>query len=81
MIYAALKTLQVLSIIAWTGGMVFSHFSLRPAVAQLQPPVRLRLMHDVLGRLFQAVLVASLLAQASGANSRVWAATSRFGRR
>ena len=66
MIYAALKTLHVLSIIVWIGGMVFAHFFLRPAVAQLEPPIRLRLMHDVLGRFFQAVLVASLLTLASG---------------
>ncbi len=66
MIYAALKTLHVLSIIVWIGGMVFAHFFLRPAVAQLEPPVRLRLMRDVLGRFFQAVLVASLLALVSG---------------
>ncbi len=50
MIYATLKTLHVLSIIVWIGGMVFAHFFLRPAFAQLKPPVRLRLMdqrHDV----------------------------------
>lgn len=66
MIYSALKTVHVLSIIVWIGGMVFAHFFLRPAVARLEPPVRLRLMHDVLGRFFQAVLVASLLTLASG---------------
>ena len=66
MIYTTLKTLHVLSIVVWIGGMVFAHFFLRPAVAQLEPPVRLRLMRDVLGRFFQAVLVASLLALASG---------------
>ena len=66
MIYAALKTLHVLSIIVWIGGMVFAQFFLRPAVAQLDLPARLRLMNDVLGRFFQAVLVASLLTLASG---------------
>ena len=66
MIYALLKTVHVLSIIVWIGGMVFAHFFLRPAVAQLEPPARLRLMHDVLGRFFQAVLWASLLTLASG---------------
>ena len=66
MLYAILKTLHVLSIVVWVGGMVFAHFFLRPAVAQLEGPVRLRLMHDVLGRFFQAVLVASLLTLASG---------------
>jgi uncharacterized membrane protein len=66
MIYAALKTLHVLSIIVWIGGMVFAHFFLRPAVAQLEPAMRLRLMHDVLGRFFRVVLAASLLTLASG---------------
>ena len=66
MIYAALKTLHVLSIIVWIGGMVFAQFFLRPAVAQLELPARLRLMNDVLGCFFQAVLVASLLTLASG---------------
>jgi len=66
MIYAILKTLHVLSIIVWVGGMVFAQFFLRPAVAQLEPVVRLRLMHDVLGRFFQAVLVTTLLTLASG---------------
>ena len=66
MLYNALQLAHVLSIIVWIGGMVFAHFFLRPAVAQLEPPARLRLMHDVLGRFFQAVLLASLLTLASG---------------
>ena len=66
MLYATLKTLHVLSLIVWIGGMVFAHFFLRPAVASLEPPLRLRLMHDVLGRFFKAVLVASLLTLVSG---------------
>ena len=66
MLYATLKTLHVLSITVWIGGMVFAHFFLRPAVARLEAPVRLQLMHDVLGRFFQAVLVASLVTLASG---------------
>jgi uncharacterized membrane protein len=56
----------LLSLIVWIGGVVFAHLFLRPAVAQLGAPVRLRLMHDVLGRFCQAVLVASLLTLASG---------------
>ncbi|NBD19327.1 hypothetical protein GTZ97_01395 [Aquabacterium fontiphilum] len=66
MIYALLKTVHVLSIIVWIGGMVFAHFCLRPAVAQLEAPVRLKLMHDVLGRFFKAVLTASLLTLGTG---------------
>ena len=66
MIYATLKTLHVLATVVWIGGMVFAHFFLRPALVQLEPPVRLRLMHEVLGRFFKAVLVASLLTLVSG---------------
>jgi uncharacterized membrane protein len=66
MIYAILKTLHVLAIVVWIGGMVFSHFFLRPALAQLEAPARLRLMHEVLGRFFRVVLVASLVTLASG---------------
>lgn len=66
MLYSILKTLHLLSIIVWIGGMVFSQFFLRPAVAQLEPGVRLRLMHDVLGRFFQTVLAASLLTLVTG---------------
>lgn len=66
MLYATLKTIHLLSIIVWIGGMVFAHFFLRPAVAQLEPPLRLRLMHEVLARFFKAVLVASLLTLGTG---------------
>jgi uncharacterized membrane protein len=66
MLYATLKTLHMLSIIVWIGGMVFAHFFLRPALAQLEPPLRLRFMHEVLGRFFRAVLAAALLTLGSG---------------
>ena len=66
MIYATLTTVHVQSIIVRIGGMAFAHFFLRPALARLEAPVRLRLMHDVLGRFFQAVLAASRLTLASG---------------
>lgn len=66
MFYAALKTIHLLSIIVWIGGMVFAQFFLRPSVAPLAPPQRLRLMHDVLGRFFNAVLAAAGLTLATG---------------
>lgn len=66
MLYAILKAVHVLAIVIWVGGMVFAHFFLRPALAQLEPPQRLRLMHEVLGRFFRAVLVASLLTLGTG---------------
>jgi uncharacterized membrane protein len=66
MLYETLKALHVLSIVVWVGGMVFAHFFLRPAVAALEGPQRIRLMHDVLGRFFRVVLVVSVLALATG---------------
>lgn len=66
MLYAALKTVHLLSIIVWIGGMVFAMYFLRPAVASLEAPQRVRLMHEVLGRFFNAVLWAAGLTLASG---------------
>ena len=66
MLYATLKTLHLLAIVVWIGGMVFAHFFLRPALLTLEPAVRVRLMHDVLGRFFRAVLVVSLLTLGTG---------------
>lgn len=66
MLYAILKTLHLLSIIVWIGGMVFAHFFLRPAVAALEPAVRVRLMHAVLGRFFTAVLASATLTLVTG---------------
>ncbi|EFK95682.1 membrane protein [sediment metagenome] len=48
MVYALLKALHVLAVVLWVGGMAFAHFFLRPALATLEPPHRLRLMHVVL---------------------------------
>jgi uncharacterized membrane protein len=67
MLYNILKLIHVLSIVIWIGGMFFAHFCLRPAVARIDaPPVRLTLMHDVLGRFFNIVGVVALLSLVSG---------------
>ena len=66
MLYNALKLLHVLSLIVWIGGMFFAHFFLRPAVQALEPPQRLRLMHDVLQRFLSAVTVAVVAVLGSG---------------
>jgi uncharacterized membrane protein len=66
MLDAFLKTLHVMSVIVWIGGMVFAHFFLRPSLAVLEPPSRLALMAAVLGRFFRAVMVAAPLAWVSG---------------
>lgn len=56
MIYSALKLVHLLSVIVWIGGMVFAYFFLRPALASLETPQRVRLMHAILGRFFRVVL-------------------------
>ncbi len=66
MLYALLKTVHVSSIILWLGGMIFTQFFLRPALATLAPPERLQLAHAVLGRFFAAVLWAASLTLVSG---------------
>ena len=66
MFYALLKAIHVLSIIVWLGGMMFVAFFLRPALAGLDAPTRLKFMHDVLGGFFKAVLWLSLTAVVSG---------------
>jgi len=66
MLYASLKILHLLAIIVWLGGMVFTHFFLRPAVAGLQPAERLRLMYGVLSRFFAAVLVSVAVVLVTG---------------
>jgi uncharacterized membrane protein len=66
MFYDFLKLIHVLSIIVWIGGMVYTLMFLRPSVVSLEPPLRVKLMHDVLGRFFKAVLLLSSVAVLSG---------------
>jgi uncharacterized membrane protein len=66
MTYTALKTIHLLAIIVWIGGMVFAQFFLRPALGALEAPDRMRLMHAVLSRFFNAVLLMAALALTSG---------------
>ena len=66
MLYTTLKILHVLSIVLWVGGMAFAHFCLRPAVVALEPPVRLGLMHAVLGRFFAVVSGSIVVVLVSG---------------
>ncbi|MEO7150522.1 MAG: CopD family protein [Burkholderiaceae bacterium] len=66
MIYALLKTIHLLSIVVWLGGMFFALYCLRPSLAMLEPPQRVRLMHEVLRRFFDALLFATGLTLATG---------------
>ena len=71
MLYAALKALHLLAVVAWVGGMAFAHFCLRPAVLALEPPIRLGLMRDVLGRFFALVLGSSAVVLVTGVGMMV----------
>lgn len=62
-----LYLLHVLATVIWVGGMFFAHLCLRPvALAQLEPPQRLKLWRGVFGRFFPWVWAAVILLIASG---------------
>ena len=64
--YALLKSIHLLGIIVWVGGMFFAVACLRPAAAALEPPARVALMRDALGRFLGIVLWAAALVLISG---------------
>ncbi|GAA5172002.1 DUF4149 domain-containing protein [Viridibacterium curvum] len=67
MLYDILRSLHVLAIIVWVGGMVLMHFIVRPTVAELlEPPQRLPLMARLLGRFFAWVTVAVVVVLVTG---------------
>lgn len=80
MLNALLRTVHLLSVIAWIGGMFFVLACLRPALAALDaPPARVALMHAALRRFFAVVLAAAaivlisgvaMIADAAGASAR-----------
>ena len=83
MLYALLKTVHLLCIVAWVGGMFFTLYCLRPAAAALDGPVRVRLMQAVLARFFKIVGAAAVLVLVSGAwmmNSAAQAAAQAGGK-
>ena len=66
-LYAVMLFLHVLAVIVWVGGMFLMHFVVRPVVvAQLQPPRRLLLLGEMLGRFLSWVTTAVLLVLATG---------------
>jgi len=67
-LYASLKAVHLLAVIAWVGGMFFMLLCLRPAAHEvLEPPARVRLMHATLRRFFRIVSLAVLVVLLSGA--------------
>jgi uncharacterized membrane protein len=71
MLYAVLKSIHLLSFVAWVGGMFFTLVCLRPALAVLEGPQRLRLMAEVLRRFLAVVGHAIGLMVLSGAGMLV----------
>ncbi|OZI18157.1 hypothetical protein CAL18_13725 [Bordetella genomosp. 7] len=67
MFYSLLKLVHVLAIILWVGGMIFAYCFLRPAATCLEPPQRLTLMRETLGRFLNAVMLAVAATLLSGA--------------
>lgn len=58
-LHALLVLIHLAGVIVWVGGMVFAQFALRPAAMQvLEPPKRLPLMAQALGRFFHLVAIA-----------------------
>lgn len=67
MLHATLKSIHLLAMFVWLGGMFFTLVCLRPALGLLEPaPLRPRLMNAVLQRFFAAVGWAAGLMLASG---------------
>lgn len=66
MAWLTLKAMHVLAVVLWVGGMAFAHFFLRPAVQVLEPPQRLALMRQVLGRFLPAAGWAVFVALGTG---------------
>jgi len=65
--YAILRSIHLLGVIAWVGGMFFMIACLRPAAGVLEPPQRVALMRAAVGRFLDVAGVAALLVLASGA--------------
>jgi uncharacterized membrane protein len=67
-LYASLKAIHLLAVIAWVGGMFFMLMCLRPAAHEvLEAPPRVRLMQATLRRFLRLVAVAVVAILLSGA--------------
>lgn len=59
--------LHILGVVIWVGGMFFAHHCMRPViVARCEPPQRLALMSEILGKFFNYVTIAVVLIWVSG---------------
>ena len=65
--FALALTLHLLASIVWVGGMFFAHMAMRPALEEmLEPPQRLPLLRNILGRFFRWVWLAVILILVTG---------------
>ncbi len=80
-LYASLKALHLLAVVAWVGGMAFTLFCLRPAAAVLEPPARVTLMHAAMRRFIALITAAAAIAFVSGVAmvGIAWSASARAG--
>jgi uncharacterized membrane protein len=60
------RTLHLLGVVVWVGGMFFANFALRPAALLVPPPQRLPLLAAALGRFVAFTGVAVIVVLASG---------------
>lgn len=68
LVLPALLFVHLLAAVLWIGGMIFVHFALRPALAEvLAPPAPVQVMVATLARFFRLVAVAVVALLASGA--------------
>jgi uncharacterized membrane protein len=58
--------LHLLGVAVWIGGMIFAHFCLRPAIADLSPQLRLPLWESVFTRFFNWVAASVLVILLTG---------------
>jgi uncharacterized membrane protein len=63
---ALARTLHLLGVVVWVGGMFFANFALRPSVTALPPPQRLPLLVATLGRFMAWAGAAVIAVVASG---------------
>jgi uncharacterized membrane protein len=66
MLFHTLLLLHVLAVILWVGGMLFTHFMLRPAMSMLEPEQRLCLWRQIFKRFFAWVWIAIIILLITG---------------
>ncbi len=59
--------LHLVGVVVWVGGMFFAHHCMRPVIVlRCEPPQRLRLLSEILGKFFNYVSLSLVLIWISG---------------